>query len=104
MFLQYYRNFTPEKLKEFYDEDSQLKDKELSMVSGREALRSATGMYSAMSSRKHELLEQPIGKMPLGEIMLNFKETFGKVFVQEKLNHGIKYYLSTVCLVQVATK
>ena len=96
MFLQFYKNFTPQTLKEFYDEDSQIKERELSMVSGREALRSASGMYSALSHRKHELLEKPIGKLPFGEIMQNFKETFGKVFVQEKLNHGSKYYLSTV--------
>ena len=104
MFLQFYRNFTPQVLKEFYEEDSQLKERELSLVSGREALRSANGKYSAMSNKKHELLERPLGKLPFGEMMENFKDTFEKVFEQEKLNHGNKFYLSTIWLVQIATK
>ena len=100
LFLQYYRHFTPQLLKEFYDEDSHLKELELSLVSGREALRSASGMYSAINNRIHDLDE----KQPFGELMNNFKETFEKVFVDEKPNNASKYNISTICVIQIATK
>lgn len=103
MFLQYYRNFTPTVLKEFYEEDSILKEKEISMVSGREALRSASGMHSALNTTHHKLLEKPFKELPFGEIMEHFKITFQKVFVEERPVETEKYYLSRVSLIQIAS-
>ena len=104
LFLQYYRQFTPLALKEFYEEDSRIREIELSLVSGKEALRSACGMRSALSSRKINLLEKPLENQPFEELMHNFKEEFGRVFVQEKPDNGLKYNLSNVLIIQVATK
>lgn len=103
MFLQYYRNFGPQILQDFYQEDSFIKDQELSMVSGREALRSASGMYSTLSISNNKLLEKPMKELPFGEMMENFKETFEKVFVEERPTVTDKYYLSGVTLIQIAT-
>ncbi|CAI2386471.1 unnamed protein product [Moneuplotes crassus] len=103
MFLQYYRNFGKKILQEFYQEDSFIKEQELSMVSGREALRSVSGMYSAMSISHSQLLEKPIQELPFGEMMENIKETFGKVFVEERPDVSDKYYLSGLTLIQIAT-
>lgn len=96
LFLQYYKTFTPELLRNFYEEDSYLKEKEINSVSGRDALRSANGMYSTKLAQKHNLIEKRISKMPFGELMRNFKETFQKVFVDEKPTDVTKYYLSTI--------
>lgn len=75
------------------------------MVSGREALQSASGVHSALStSYYHKLLEKPMRELPFGELMDNFKETFEKVFVEEKPISTEKYYLSGITLMQVANK
>ena len=103
MFLQYYRNFGPQILREFYHEDSMIKDQEMSMISGREALRSASGMHSQLSISYHKLLEKPMKELPFGEMMDNFKETFEKVFVEERPTPIDKYYLSGITLIQIAT-
>jgi len=42
------------------------------MVSGREALRSASGMYSTLSISNNKLLEKPMKELPFGEMMENF--------------------------------
>jgi hypothetical protein len=105
MFLQYYRNFGPKILREFYQEDSFMKEKEISMVSGRDALNSASGIHSALgTSYYHKLLQKPMKELPFGEIMENFKETFEKVFVEERPQSMDKYYISGIVLIQVATR
>lgn len=103
MFMQYYKQFGQQVLKDFYEEDSFIKEKEISMVSGKDALRSASGMNSALNISHHKLLEKPMKELPFGEIIDNFKETFEKVFVEEKPTLVDKYYLSGITLIQIAT-
>jgi len=102
MFLQFYRDFTPQVLKDFYEDDSFIKEKEISMVSGREALRSATGQYSALSFR-NQLLDYQIKDLPFAEMMENYRDTFERVFVEEKPNTSDKYYLAKINIIQIAT-
>lgn len=104
LFLQYYRQFTPKALKEFYEEDSRIRDIEMSLVSGKEALRSASRINSAMSGRKIGLIEKPLENQPFEEIMYNFKESFQNAFEHENPEYSIKYYLSNIFIVQIATK
>lgn len=73
------------------------------MVSGREVLRSASGMYSTLSISNNKLLKKPMKELPFGEIMENFKETFEKVFVEERPSITEKYYLSGITMIQIAT-
>jgi hypothetical protein len=103
MFLQYLLYFTPQVLKIFYDDDSQLKELELSNVSGREALKSASAIYSPLSMTGNRLLEIQLNDLPFQELMRNFKETFSKIFIQEKPDPIDRYYLSSICIIQVAT-
>ena len=102
MFMQFYRDFTPEVLKDFFEEDSYIKEREISNVSGREALRSATGKYSALSNFNH-LLDYNIKELPFTELMESFKDTFERVFVEEKPLSSDKYYLSKIDMIQIAT-
>lgn len=103
MFLQYLLYFTPQVLKTFYEDDSQLKERELSNVSGREALKSASGIYSPLSMTGNRLLEIQLKDLPFQELMKNFKETFSKIFIQEKPDPIERYYLSSICIIQITT-
>lgn len=72
------------------------------MVSGREALKSASGMYSALTSYRDHLLEKPLKELPFGEMMDNFKNHFERVFIQQKPNTIDQYFLSKLNIVQIA--
>lgn len=102
MFLQFYQTFTPQVLKEFYEDDSIIKDREMSRISGREALHSANGAYSTIDRNYNALLHQPTKELPDAELMENFKETFEKIFVDEKPDPIERYYLSGISLIQIA--
>lgn len=74
----------------------------MDMISGKDGIRSVTGKYSSITYR-NQLLDYNIKDLPFTELMDNFKDTFERVYVEEKPNTADRYYLSNINMIQIAT-